>query len=100
MIQDEQQFRTSLERLVKIYALRDRAEVEPHWDEEQRGSQVFQENAALQRLRREIAAFLAKQPEENFSSPMLDKHNALCESWEHEEVMSSSAPQPELARAA
>lgn len=95
MIENEQQFRFSVERLAKLYATRDHSESESHWSEEQRGSQVFQATVAIQELRREIAAYLDAQPLETFSSPMLEKYSSMCNKWEHEEA--SSSP---LARAA
>ncbi len=98
MIENEQELRFSVERLVKLYAMRDRSEVEPHWSQEQRGVQVFQDNAMIQKLRHDIVLYLAQQPEENFSSPMLEKYIAQCDQWEREEMEAASNAQ--LARAA
>jgi hypothetical protein len=63
MIVDQVELRHSVEALAKMYRLRDKEAVEPLWDPETREDIVAGTDAAIRKIEREIAVYLAQKYE-------------------------------------
>lgn len=58
MIQDELELQCSYETLAKLYRLRERCAAEPLWDPEMREDTVEGIESQIQKIEREVAAYL------------------------------------------